>query len=84
MIYPRWFARLSAWALGYFWLPCPVCGEDFAGFEADSGFGAALVQKADGPHMRCVCSKPTCQAEGRRQVREYQQRAMLELIKGTR
>lgn len=30
---PRWFARIVAALLGYFWLPCPRCGRMFAGFE---------------------------------------------------
>lgn len=29
----RMLRRLTAWALGYFWLPCPCCGRHFAGFE---------------------------------------------------
>jgi hypothetical protein len=76
VICPRWFARLCAYVLGYFWMPCPVCGENFAGFECDPGWGAVLVQKADGPHMLIVCSKPACAAEGQRQVRAQQQEAM--------
>lgn len=30
----RWLRRLTAWALGYFWLPCPCCGVHFTDFEA--------------------------------------------------
>lgn len=33
MVRPRWIAHLIANVLGYFWLPCPLCGEMFAGFE---------------------------------------------------
>ena len=32
-IYPRFLAQFLAWLIGYFWLPCPHCGEMFAGFE---------------------------------------------------
>lgn len=30
---PRWVHRLYAAALGFFWLPCPVCGRMFGGHE---------------------------------------------------
>jgi hypothetical protein len=30
---PRWVHRLYAWALGYFWRPCPACGVKFGGHE---------------------------------------------------
>jgi hypothetical protein len=33
---PRWLAQFLAYVGGYFWLPCPVCGELFAGFEASN------------------------------------------------
>lgn len=29
----RQLQRLYAWAFGYFWLPCPLCGEPFGGHE---------------------------------------------------
>lgn len=28
---PRMFHRLYASILGYFWLPCPICGRPFGG-----------------------------------------------------
>lgn len=31
--YPARFAQWRAEFFGYFWLPCPLCGEMFAGFE---------------------------------------------------
>lgn len=30
----RWLAHLRAIIGGYFWLPCPVCGQMFGGHEA--------------------------------------------------
>ncbi len=30
---PRWVQRIIAQAGHYFWLPCPICGEDFGGHE---------------------------------------------------
>ncbi len=31
---PRFAAQLKAFFGGYFWLPCPICRENFGGFEA--------------------------------------------------
>ena len=33
MIKRRWLAKLLANVGGYFWMPCPICHEPFAGFE---------------------------------------------------
>ena len=30
---PRWVHRVLAFFFGYFWLPCPLCGEMFGGPE---------------------------------------------------
>lgn len=30
---PRFVHKFVAWLMGYFWLPCPLCGENFAGYE---------------------------------------------------
>lgn len=30
---PRFLHHIYAKALGYFWLPCPLCGEHFGGHE---------------------------------------------------
>ena len=61
---PRWIARLQAFVMGYFWAPCPLCGEPFAGFE--SGHIGTL----DG---RIVCNKPACVAEAESAWRVRQQ-----------
>jgi hypothetical protein len=29
--------RFRAWLTGYFWLPCPQCGQMFAGYEEPLG-----------------------------------------------
>ena len=29
----RFLHKLYAWTFGYFWLPCPLCGEMFGGHE---------------------------------------------------
>jgi len=57
----RWFERLVAWAGGYFWLPCPVCGEMFGGHEIAHVCTGALV--SDDGHAHCVCPKPECSYE---------------------
>jgi hypothetical protein len=54
----RWFERFVAWAGGYFWLPCPMCGEMFGGHEIANMFTAAVIGE-DG-HAYCVCPKPQC------------------------
>lgn len=30
---PRFIHRIYAFLLGYFWLPCPLCGKPFGGHE---------------------------------------------------
>ncbi len=44
--------KISAEKFGYFWLPCPCCGEMFAGFET----GKRSVP-ADTPGQFRVCCK---------------------------
>jgi len=61
MMKSRWLARLKAWWLGYFWLPCPVCGENFAGFEK----GSYCIQVDWWGTSKCVCDKPKCQEEAK-------------------
>jgi hypothetical protein len=33
MKFGRFFHRLYAYLFGYFWLPCPICGQRFGGHE---------------------------------------------------
>jgi len=49
-IKPRILAKFLAWLLGYFWLPCPICGKPFAGFEAE---GQLMVTVCSG---WCTCA----------------------------
>lgn len=46
----RFFRKLRADLGGDFWLPCPVCGEMFGGFEIGSGH----VTLPDGS-KKCCC-----------------------------
>lgn len=57
MIYPRWLAQILAKLGGYFWLPCPVCHEQFAGFECGD-FGVMDNRFAG----QAVCKKTACQS----------------------
>ena len=34
----RWWAKLRADVGGYFWMPCPCCGQMFGGQESSNGF----------------------------------------------
>lgn len=69
MIRPRFLARFAAWFAGYFWLPCPVCKEPFAGFEATTGFAGVPV----GDKIMCVCSKRECAVAGMAAMASYMQ-----------
>jgi hypothetical protein len=57
---PRWTHQLWARLNGYFWLPCPVCGEMFGGHE--SGGHPAPLYLEDGRAF-VVCTKPQCNYE---------------------
>lgn len=63
MIWPlvrwRWLNRWYAKALGYFWLPCPICWEPFGGQEALSKH-TLWHSSSEGT---CVCYKETCYVE---------------------
>lgn len=60
MIRPRIIAKILARLGGYFWLPCPICNEPFAGFEWR---GEAIMK---GNRGQGVCNKPACCAEAQR------------------
>lgn len=65
MIRPRILARFLAWVGGYFWLPCPVCGEPFAGFEHRFSTPPSGIM-IDG-HMMGTCPKQECIERGQRE-----------------
>ncbi len=71
MIWPRWLARLLAEIDGSFWIPCPVCKQHFAGFEAS--IGSHVNHRIEGGEIvsEVTCSKPACVAEARRQEPEF-------------
>lgn len=56
---PRWSHKLYAKTFGYFWLPCPICGEYFGGHEVKYGTPSVPV----GRRARTVCPKQECASE---------------------
>ena len=66
LTYPRWLARFKAWRGGYFWLPCPICLEKFAGFEIGD-YGIRLLNGSG----KSVCAKPSCQEEAKCREHEW-------------
>jgi C4-type Zn-finger protein len=52
---PRWMHKAYAFAFGYFWLPCPVCGRMFGGHERPYG----SVPHPTEPHTRRITC-PNC------------------------
>ena len=69
----RWLAKLHANTLGYFWLPCPICGQMFGGQEVDvhKENSFAMTSWSGG---KCVC--PDCRSNGK--AEEYNQKWMIE------
>jgi len=59
----KFFRRLKAHVLGYFWLPCPICREMFAGYECS---GSLMTDWSSGWG---VC--PDCVDEANRRNEAY-------------
>ena len=73
---PEWMRKLRANLGGYFWLPCPICGEMFGGFEASSQCITKEVYKTNdcitGSTGECVCPKKECIEEAKnRNMRNF-------------
>lgn len=66
LVWPRWLARVWARLFGYFWLPCPVCKEPFAGFE----WGRYSMMTGDQAGTG-VCARPSCQEVAKKSTEEY-------------
>ena len=61
--------HLYAFTFGYFWLPCPLCGEYFGGHEWEAGAGESIptsIGRGEG-----VCYKEACRIEARRRTLEF-------------
>ena len=63
---PRWMHKLYARFFGFFWLPCPLCGDLFGGHEWRSR--AAVLWHKDRSGGTGVCEKciPEAQERNRR------------------
>ena len=57
----RWRNQIYALAFGFFWLPCPICGEYYGGHESTDGM---LMDSWDGGQG--VCYKKSCVVEANR------------------
>lgn len=51
----RIFNKIKAKMLGYFWLPCPLCGRYFGGHEWKDG-NEYLLMDTDGNGGTGICS----------------------------
>ena len=64
----RWFHRWWARFFGYFWIPCPVCGQPFGGHEwrMINGLASSVhVPDEEGYYsMRGICPKCTAAGSG--------------------
>lgn len=64
MIWPpvrwRWLNRWYARALGYFWLPCPICGKDFGSHETLPRHVLWHTSSPGCDTGSSVCYKETC------------------------
>lgn len=65
-ILPRWCHKFYAWFAGYFWYPCPICGEPFGGHEYRPGSTSLWFAQGRG---NVVCPKPACSVEAARRNR---------------
>ena len=54
----RLLNRIYAFIHGYFWLPCPICGQYFGGHEWKTDSPNAFVQLADDTGGTGIC--PDC------------------------
>jgi len=70
---PRWLAKWIANLFGYFWLPCPICSESFAGFEN----GPSLyLGNGSG---RGVCTKKACGVEAEKRNAAFKEETVVGL-----
>lgn len=63
--------RRYAKSRGFFWLPCPICGEHFGGHEAQRAYPLMILRTGVGIGQ-CVCPKLECAVEAdKRNVRDW-------------
>ena len=66
----RWPNMLYANALGYFWLPCPICTKMFGGHEASS---VCMKNPSDLSRGWCVCWRCGKETNRRNEAAEKRQ-----------
>ncbi len=59
---PRWLNHIYAVVTGYFWAPCPLCGEMFGGHEWRDGH--TLWNEPDLGILTCPRCKPETPRQG--------------------
>lgn len=69
---PRWLQWLRAYLGGYFWGPCPICGEAFGGHETDIAQQVWWTSPREG---RAVCAN--CAEEAQRRSARFVRHAVL-------
>ena len=61
----RFLHKCYARVFGYFWLPSPICGENFGGHELlNSAWGPGVL--AEDGRAYCTCPKQSCHDEAQR------------------
>ena len=55
MIKNRLINQIYAWLVGFFWLPCPICGKYFGGHEIEQ-WGCASIPQKEG-NNKCICGE---------------------------
>lgn len=60
---PRFLHRIYAAVMGYFWLPCPLCGEFFGGHESKTFEGIPVAGRPRIKQLICdSCSTRSVEA----------------------
>lgn len=65
-MHPRWLVRVYAATHNYFWLPCPICGEPFAGMEWAADLERSESRQGSVTIIRSVGVCPDCVDEAHR------------------
>lgn len=67
-ILPRFIHRVYAFMMGYFWLPCPICGRYYGGHEIKSKTSILYTSLCGG---KCVCPSRGCEEEAQKLNEKY-------------
>ena len=55
----RLIHKVGAQVFGYFWLPCPACGQEFSGSEWGTSEYSSISEDEDGDSFEGIC--PDCE-----------------------